>query len=118
MLDFHRAGVPVIDYGNNIRQIAKEESVADAFDFPGFVPTYIRPLFCRGVGPFRWVRFSQYAGMVIVCDGTAEAEARIRRVLWNDPASGVLRHADAGYDEAIAAAREFDLDLPGVTTEL
>ena len=250
MLDFHRAGVPVIDYGNNIRQIAKEEGVADAFDFPGFVPMYIRPLFCRGVGPFRWVAlsgdpediyrtdervkelipddphlhrwldmarervrfqglparicwvglgdrdrlgvafnqmvargevkspivigrdhldsgsvaspnreteamrdgsdavadwpmlnallncasgatwvslhhgggvgigFSQHAGMVIVCDGTAEAEARIRRVLWNDPASGVLRHADAGYDEAIAAAREFDLDLPGVTTEL
>jgi urocanate hydratase len=250
MLDFHHAGVPVIDYGNNIRQIAKEEGVADAFDFPGFVPMYIRPLFCRGIGPFRWVAlsgdpediyrtdekvkelipddphlhrwldmararvrfqglparicwvglgdrdrlgvafnrmvargevkapivigrdhldsgsvaspnreteamrdgsdaiadwpmlnallncasgatwvslhngggvgigFSQHAGMVIVCDGTTEADARIRRVLWNDPASGVLRHADAGYDEAIAAAREFGLDLPGVTTEL
>src|SRR5882724_1637624 len=58
MLDFHRAGVPTLDYGNNIRQMAKEEGVADAFDFPGFVPAYIRPLFCRGVGPFRWAALS------------------------------------------------------------
>ncbi len=57
MLDFHRMGVPTLDYGNNIRQMAKEEGVADAFDFPGFVPAYIRPLFCRGIGPFRWARF-------------------------------------------------------------
>ncbi len=246
MLDFHRQGIPTVDYGNNIRQVAKDEGVADAFDFPGFVPAYIRPLFCRGVGPFRWVAlsgdpediyrtdakvkellpddanlhrwmdmarerirfqglparicwvglgdrdrlglafnemvasgelkapivigrdhldsgsvaspnresesmrdgsdavsdwpllnallntasgatwvslhhgggvgmgYSQHAGMVIVCDGTPEAAARIERVLWNDPATGVMRHADAGYDAAIACAREHKLDLPGI----
>jgi len=246
MLDFHRAGVPTLDYGNNIRQMAKEEGVQDAFDFPGFVPAYIRPLFCRGVGPFRWAAlsgdpedifatdakvkeilpdnrhlhhwldmakarirfqglparicwvglgdrhrlglafndmvasgglkapivigrdhldsgsvaspnreteamrdasdavsdwpllnallncaagatwvsihhgggvgmgFSQHAGMVIVADGTPEAARRIERVLWNDPASGVMRHADAGYADAIASAREHGLDLPGI----
>jgi urocanate hydratase len=246
MLDFHRMGIPVVDYGNNIRQMAFEEGVKDAFDFPGFVPAYIRPLFCRGVGPFRWAAlsgdpediyrtdakvkellpdnsalhhwldmareriafqglparicwvglgdrhrlglafndmvakgelkapvvigrdhldsgsvaspnretesmrdgsdavsdwpllnallncasgatwvslhhgggvgmgFSQHAGMVIVCDGTPEAGARIGRVLWNDPASGVMRHADAGYDLAIDCARQFGLDLPGL----
>jgi urocanate hydratase len=247
MLDFHKAGVPTLDYGNNIRQMAKEEGVADAFDFPGFVPAYIRPLFCRGVGPFRWcalsgdpediyrtdakvkelmpdnrhlhhwldmarqrirfqglparicwvglgdrhrlglafnemvasgelqapivigrdhldsgsvaspnreteamkdgsdavsdwpllnallncasgatwvslhhgggvgMGFSQHAGMVIVADGTREAAARISRVLWNDPATGVMRHADAGYDDALDCARENGLDLPGIT---
>jgi urocanate hydratase len=246
MLDFHRMGIPVVDYGNNIRQMAFEEGVKDAFDFPGFVPAYIRPLFCRGIGPFRWAAlsgdpedifrtdakvkelmpdnaalhhwldmarsriafqglparicwvglgdrhrlglafndmvakgelkapvvigrdhldsgsvaspnreteamrdgsdavsdwpmlnallncasgatwvslhhgggvgmgFSQHAGMVIVCDGTPEASARIGRVLWNDPASGVMRHADAGYDLAIDCARENKLDLPGL----
>jgi urocanate hydratase len=246
MLDFHRMGIPVVDYGNNIRQMALEEGVADAFDFPGFVPAYIRPLFCRGVGPFRWAAlsgdpediyrtdakvkevlpdqphlhnwldmareriafqglparicwvglgdrhrlglafnamvasgelkapvvigrdhldsgsvaspnreteamkdgsdavsdwpllnallncasgatwvslhhgggvgmgFSQHAGMVIVCDGTPEAARRIERVLWNDPATGVMRHADAGYDIAIECAHEFGLDLPGL----
>ncbi|MGN6117802.1 MAG: urocanate hydratase [Nitrobacter sp.] len=247
MLDFHRMGVPVVDYGNNIRQMAFEEGVKDAFDFPGFVPAYIRPLFCRGIGPFRWaalsgdpediyrtdakvkelmpdnaalhhwldmardriafqglparicwvglgdrhrlglafnemvakgelkapvvigrdhldsgsvaspnretesmkdgsdavsdwpllnallncasgatwvslhhgggvgIGFSQHAGMVIVCDGTPEAAARIERVLWNDPARGVMRHADAGYDIAIDCARQHHLDLPGLT---
>jgi urocanate hydratase len=246
MLDFHRSGIPVVDYGNNIRQMALEEGVADAFDFPGFVPAYIRPLFCRGIGPFRWAAlsgdpediyrtdakvkellpnatalhhwldmareriafqglparicwvglgdrhrlglafnemvargelrapvvigrdhldsgsvaspnreteamrdgsdavsdwpllnallncasgatwvslhhgggvgmgFSQHAGMVIVADGTPEAAARLARVLWNDPATGVMRHADAGYETAIDCAREFGLDLPGV----
>ncbi len=246
MLDFHRMGIPTVDYGNNIRQVAFEEGVNEAFAFPGFVPAYIRPLFCRGVGPFRWVAlsgdpediyrtdakvkelipddphlhnwldmareriqfqglparicwvglgnrdrlglafnemvrsgelkapvvigrdhldsgsvaspnreteamrdgsdavsdwpllnallntasgatwvslhhgggvgmgFSQHAGMVIVCDGTDAAAARIGRVLWNDPASGVMRHADAGYDEAIACAREHQLNLPGI----
>jgi urocanate hydratase len=246
MLDFHRMGVPTLDYGNNIRQMAKEEGVADAFAFPGFVPAYIRPLFCRGIGPFRWAAlsgapedifrtdakvkellpnnthlhrwldmarerirfqglparicwvglgdrhriglafnemvargelkapivigrdhldsgsvaspnreteamrdgsdavsdwpllnallncasgatwvslhhgggvgmgFSQHAGMVIVCDGTPEAARRIERVLWNDPASGVMRHADAGYEEAIACARKHGLNLPGI----
>jgi len=250
MLDFHRMGVPTIDYGNNIRQMAKEEGVADAFDFPGFVPAYIRPLFCRGIGPFRWAAlsgdpediyrtdarvkellpenralhrwldmareriafqglparicwvglgdrhrlglafndmvasgevqapivigrdhldsgsvaspnreteamrdgsdavsdwpmlnallncasgatwvslhhgggvgmgFSQHAGMVIVADGTPEAARRLERVLWNDPASGVMRHADAGYDAALACAREFGLDLPSIGPEL
>ncbi|MCM8731234.1 urocanate hydratase [Hephaestia sp. GCM10023244] len=243
MLDFHHAGVPTFDYGNNIRQMAKDEGVADAFAFPGFVPAYIRPLFCRGVGPFRWVAlsgdpqdiyktdarvkelipddlhlhrwldmarerihfqglparicwvglgdrdrlgvafnemvakgevkapivigrdhldsgsvaspnreteamkdgsdavsdwpllnallntasgatwvsfhhgggvgmgYSQHAGMVIVADGTPEAAARLKRVLWNDPATGVMRHADAGYDEALRCADERGLDL-------
>jgi urocanate hydratase len=244
MLDWHRMGVPVLDYGNNIRQMAKDEGLADAFAFPGFVPAYIRPLFCRGIGPFRWaalsgdpedirrtdarvrelipddphlhrwldmaearIRFqglparicwvglgqrhrlglafnemvatgelsapivigrdhldsgsvaspnreteamldgsdavsdwpllnallncasgatwvslhhgggvgmgySQHAGMVIVADGTAAAAKRLQRVLWNDPATGVMRHADAGYDLAVACAREYGLDLP------
>ena len=246
MLEFHRLGVPTVDYGNNIRQVAKEEGVADAFDFPGFVPAYIRPLFCRGIGPFRWaalsgdpediyrtdakvrellpdnaalhnwldmartrirfqglparicwvglgdrhriglafnemvakgelkapvvigrdhldsgsvaspnreteamqdgsdavsdwpllnallncasgatwvsihhgggvgIGYSQHAGMVIVCDGTPAAARRIGRVLWNDPASGVMRHADAGYPSALDCAREHQLDLPGI----
>jgi len=246
MLDFHKRGVPTLDYGNNIRQMALEEGVVDAFDFPGFVPAYIRPLFCRGIGPFRWcalsgdpediyrtdakvkallpddkllhnwldmarlrirfqglparicwvglgvrhrlglafnemvasgelkapivigrdhldsgsvaspnreteamrdgsdavsdwpllnallncasgatwvslhhgggvgMGFSQHAGMVVVADGTAEAAARIARVLWNDPASGVMRHADAGYELALDCARENQLDLPGI----
>ena len=248
MLAFHRMGVPTVDYGNNIRQMALEEGVADAFDFPGFVPAYIRPLFCRGIGPFRWVAlsgdpediyrtdakvkellpdnlalhrwldmarekirfqglparicwvglgdrhrlglafnemvasgevsapivigrdhldsgsvaspnreteammdgsdavsdwpllnallntasgatwvslhhgggvgmgFSQHAGMVIVADGTADAARRLGRVLWNDPATGVMRHADAGYPDAIACAREQGLDLPSLPT--
>ncbi|MGH7057373.1 MAG: urocanate hydratase, partial [Acetobacteraceae bacterium] len=246
LLAFHRMGIPTLDYGNNIRQAAKEEGVTDAFDFPGFVPAYIRPLFCRGVGPFRWaalsgdpediyrtdakvmelmpddthlhhwlqmarerisfqglparicwvglgdrdrlglafnamvargelhapivigrdhldagsvaspnreteamrdgsdavsdwpllnallncasgatwvsvhhgggvgIGFSQHAGMVVVCDGTPEAARRIARVLWNDPASGVMRHADAGYEIARDCAREFKLDLPSL----
>ena len=246
MLAFAKAGVPTFDYGNNIRQVAKDEGLANAFDFPGFVPAYIRPLFCRGVGPFRWAAlsgdpediaktdakvrelmphdrhlmnwldmagkrirfqglparicwvglgdrhrlglafnemvangelkapivigrdhldsgsvaspnreteamkdgsdavsdwpllnallncasgatwvslhhgggvgmgFSQHSGMVIVCDGTQDATRRIARVLWNDPATGVMRHADAGYEEAIACAREQGLDLPMV----
>ena len=246
MLAFWRQGVPTLDYGNNIRQMAKEMGVANAFDFPGFVPAYIRPLFCRGIGPFRWcalsgnpediyrtdakvkellpdnrhlhhwldmarerikfqglparicwvglgdrhrlglafnemvasgqlkapivigrdhldagsvaspnreteamrdgsdavsdwpllnallncasgatwvslhhgggvgMGFSQHAGMVIVADGTPEAARRIERVLWNDPASGVMRHADAGYEDAIACAREQGLNLPSL----
>ncbi len=244
MLEFHRRGVPTLDYGNNIRQMAQDAGVDDAFDFPGFVPAYIRPLFCRGVGPFRWVAlsgdpediyktdakvkeiipddphlhnwldmarerirfqglpsricwvglgqrhrlglafnemvatgevkapivigrdhldsgsvaspnretesmkdgsdavsdwpllnallntasgatwvsihhgggvgigFSQHAGMVIVCDGTDDAARRIERVLWNDPATGVMRHADAGYATAIECAKENALNLP------
>ena len=244
MLAFHNQGVPTFDYGNNIRQVALDEGVAAAFAFPGFVPAYIRPLFCRGVGPFRWVAlsgdpediyrtdakvkelipddphlhnwldmareriqfqglparicwvglgqrhrlglafnemvasgeltapvvigrdhldsgsvaspnreteamrdgsdavsdwpllnallntasgatwvslhhgggvgmgFSQHAGMVVVCDGTEDAARRIGRVLWNDPATGVMRHADAGYEEAIDCAREQGLNLP------
>jgi urocanate hydratase len=246
MLGFHRAGVPTVDYGNNIRQMAKDEGVEHAFDFPGFVPAYIRPLFCRGIGPFRWcalsgdpediyrtdekvkevlpdnahlhnwldmarekirfqglparicwiglgdrhrvglafnemvargelkapvvigrdhldsgsvaspnreteamkdgsdavsdwpllnallncasgatwvsihhgggvgMGFSQHAGMVIVCDGTEASARRIARVLWNDPASGVMRHADAGYEDAIACSKEHALDLPSL----
>ena len=244
MLEFSALGVPTFDYGNNIRQVALDEGVDNAFDFPGFVPAYVRPLFCRGVGPFRWAALSgdpediyrtdekvkelipddphlhnwldkarerihfqglpsricwvglgqrdklglafnemvrngelkapvvigrdhldsgsvaspnreteamkdgsdavsdwpllnallntasgatwvsfhhgggvgmgyaQHAGLVIVCDGSEAADARIGRVLWNDPASGVMRHADAGYDEAIDCAREHGLKLP------
>jgi urocanate hydratase len=243
MVGFWRAGVPVLDYGNNIRQVAKDEGLADAFAFPGFVPAYIRPLFCRGIGPFRWAAlsgdpadihatdaamkrlfpenahlhrwldmaaeriafqglparicwiglgdrhragllfnemvasgelkapvvigrdhldsgsvaspnretegmmdgsdavsdwpllnallntasgatwvslhhgggvgmgFSQHAGMVIVADGTPEAARRLERVLWNDPATGVMRHAHAGYEEARHHARAMGLDL-------
>ncbi len=246
MLAFQKMGVPAFDYGNNIRQEAKDAGVAHAFDFPGFVPAYVRPLFCRGIGPFRWVAlsgdpediyrtdqrvkelipddphlhrwldmareriafqglparicwvglgqrhrlglafndmvkngevsapivigrdhldsgsvaspnreteamkdgsdavsdwpllnallntasgatwvslhhgggvgmgYSQHAGMVIVADGTDDAARRLERVLWNDPATGVMRHADAGYAEAIACAREQGLDLPMV----
>ncbi len=246
MLAFHRAGVPTFDYGNNIRQVAKDEGLKDAFAFPGFVPAYIRPLFCRGVGPFRWVAlsgdpedihrtdakvkellphdanlhrwldmareriafqglparicwvglgdrhrlglafnemvakgelkapvvigrdhldsgsvaspnreteamrdgsdavsdwpllnallntasgatwvslhhgggvgmgYSQHSGVVICCDGTEEAARRIGRVLWNDPATGVMRHADAGYEIALDCARYQGLNLPGI----
>jgi urocanate hydratase len=247
MLDMQAAGVPTTDYGNNIRQVAKDEGVENAFDFPGFVPAYVRPLFCRGIGPFRWVAlsgdpediyktdakvkellpdnkhlhnwldmarekiqfqglparicwvglgdrhrlglafnemvasgelkapivigrdhldsgsvaspnreteamrdgsdavsdwpllnallntasgatwvslhhgggvgmgYSQHSGMVIVADGTPEAAKRLERVLWNDPGTGVMRHADAGYTQAIDCAREKGLDLPSLT---
>ncbi|TLU67115.1 urocanate hydratase [Thalassotalea litorea] len=249
MLDLQTAGAATTDYGNNIRQMALEEGVKNAFDFPGFVPAYIRPLFCEGIGPFRWVAlsgdpediyktdakvkelipdnpnlhnwldmareriafqglparicwvglkdrarlalafnemvksgelkapvvigrdhldsgsvaspnretesmldgsdavsdwpllnallstsggatwvslhhgggvgmgFSQHAGVVIVADGTDEAKARLARVLWNDPATGVMRHADAGYDIAINCANEQGLDLPMITNK-
>ncbi|MBX3710530.1 MAG: urocanate hydratase [Lysobacter sp.] len=244
MLAFHAQGIPTVDYGNNIRQMAFDEGCTNAFDFPGFVPAYVRPLFCRGVGPFRWVAlsgdpediaktdakvkelipddahlhrwldmakerisfqglparicwvglglrhklglafnemvrngelkapivigrdhldsgsvsspnreteamkdgsdavsdwpllnamlnvaggatwvslhhgggvgmgFSQHSGVVIVCDGTEEADRRIARVLWNDPGTGVMRHADAGYEIAQQCAREQGLKLP------
>ncbi len=246
MLDFQSAGVHTVDYGNNIRQVALDQGVKNAFAFPGFVPAYVRPLFCRGKGPFRWVAlsgdpddirktdarmkelfpddahlqrwldmageriafqglparicwiglgerhraglafnemvrsgelkapivigrdhldsgsvaspnretesmkdgsdavsdwpllnallntasgatwvslhhgggvgmgYSQHSGVVIVCDGTDAAARRIERVLWNDPASGVMRHADAGYDAAVACAGEQGLKLPMV----
>jgi len=246
MVGFWNAGVPTLDYGNNIRQVAKEEGFENAFAFPGFVPAYIRPLFCKGIGPFRWVAlsgdpedirktdaamkrlfpenthlhrwldmageriafqglparicwiglgdrhraglmfndmvasgelkapivigrdhldsgsvaspnreteamkdgsdavsdwpllnalvntasgatwvslhhgggvgmgFSQHAGVVILADGTPEAAKRLERVLWNDPASGVWRHADAGYESAIQCARDHGLRLPGI----
>ncbi len=244
MLEFWERGIPVVDYGNNIRQMALETGVENAFDFPGFVPAYVRPLFCRGKGPFRWaalsgdpqdiartdakvkqllpddealhrwldmaaeriefqglparicwvglgdrhrlglafnqmvrsgelkapvvigrdhldggsvaspnreteamkdgsdavsdwaflnalvncasgatwvsvhhgggvgIGYSQHAGVVICCDGSTAADKRIARVLWNDPATGVIRHADAGYDEALDCARTFNLNLP------
>ncbi|MEQ3671743.1 urocanate hydratase [Pseudophaeobacter sp.] len=246
MCKFHAMGIPSVDYGNNIRQMALEEGLENAFDFPGFVPAYIRPLFCRGVGPFRWVAlsgdpedirktdakmkelfpdnthlhnwldmaqeriafqglparicwiglgdrhraglafnemvkngelsapvvigrdhldsgsvaspnreteammdgsdavsdwpllnaltntasgatwvslhhgggvgmgFSQHSGVVICADGTDAAAKRLERVLWNDPASGVMRHADAGYEEAKTCARVHNLRLPGI----
>ena len=246
MLEFHAQGIPTFDYGNNIRQVAHDEGVAHAFDFPGFVPAYIRPLFCEGKGPFRWVAlsgdpediyatdrkvkelfpndahlhrwldlartriafqglparicwlglgerhqaglafnqmvasgevkapivigrdhldtgsvaspnreteamrdgsdavsdwpllnallntaggatwvslhhgggvgmgYSQHAGLVIVCDGSEAAAKRIARVLWNDPATGVMRHADAGYAQAIETAKAHKLNLPMV----
>ncbi|PIG09023.1 urocanate hydratase [Comamonas sp. 26] len=244
MLDFQAMGIPTVDYGNNIRQVALDEGVKNAFDFPGFVPAYIRPLFCEGKGPFRWVAlsgdpediyktdakikelfpnnththrwldmareriafqglparicwlglgerhkaalafnemvkngelkapivigrdhldcgsvaspnreteamkdgtdavsdwpllnallntaggatwvslhhgggvgmgYSQHAGVVIVADGTDEAAARLNRVLWNDPATGVMRHADAGYEIAVEASKRHGLNLP------
>jgi urocanate hydratase len=244
MLAFHAMGIPTVDYGNNLRQVAKDYGVSNAFDYPGFVPAYVRPLFCRGIGPFRWVAlsgdpediyktdakmkelfphnadlhrwldmagerisfqglparicwiglgerhlaglafnemvrsgelkapivigrdhldsgsvaspnreteamkdgsdavsdwpllnallntasgatwvsihhgggvgmgYSQHAGLVIVCDGTPEAAQRIECVLWNDPATGVMRHADAGYESAEECAREYGLNLP------
>ncbi len=247
MLQFQAMGIPTVDYGNNIRQVALDQGVKNAFDFPGFVPAYIRPLFCRGKGPFRWVAlsgdpediaktdakmkelfpedahlhrwldmageriafqglparicwiglgerhraglafnemvksgelkapivigrdhldsgsvaspnretesmkdgsdavsdwpllnallntaggatwvslhhgggvgmgYSQHSGVVIVCDGTPEAAKRIERVLWNDPGTGVMRHADAGYDIAVQCAREQGLKLPMVS---
>ena len=250
MVDFWNRGIPTLDYGNNIRQVALEEGLENAFAFPGFVPAYIRPLFCRGIGPFRWAAlsgdpediyktdrkvkevipddphlhqwldmareriafqglparicwvglgqrhrlglafnemvrtgelsapvvigrdhldsgsvaspnreteamkdgsdavsdwpllnallntasgatwvsfhhgggvgmgFSQHAGMVICADGTEEADRRLERVLWNDPATGVMRHADAGYEDAMACAREHDLNLPGIDIEV
>ncbi|AIJ55994.1 urocanate hydratase [Brucella abortus F6/05-3] len=246
MLDFWNAGIPTVDYGNNIRQMALEEGLENAFAFPGFVPAYIRPLFCRGIGPYRWAAlsgdpediaktdakvkellpdnkhlhnwldmakeriafqglparicwvglgdrhrlglafnemvrngelkapivigrdhldsgsvaspnreteamkdgsdavsdwpllnallntasgatwvslhhgggvgmgFSQHAGMVICCDGTEDADRRLERVLWNDPATGVMRHADAGYDIALDWARKQGLRLPAI----
>jgi urocanate hydratase len=246
MLSYKDMGVPTFDYGNNIRQEAKDAGVVHAFDFPGFVPAYVRPLFCRGIGPFRWAAlsgdpediyrtdqrvkelipddphlhrwldmareriafqglparicwvglgqrhrlglafnemvrngevsapivigrdhldsgsvaspnretesmqdssdavsdwpllnallntasgatwvslhhgggvgmgYSQHAGMVIVADGTDDAARRLERVLWNDPGTGVMRHADAGYDIAVDCAREQGLDLPMV----
>ena len=245
MVDFWNQSVPTLDYGNNIRQVAQEEGLENAFAFPGFVPAYIRPLFCRGIGPFRWcalsgdpediyktdakvkeliddphlhnwldmareriefqglparicwvglglrhklglafnemvrtgelsapvvigrdhldsgsvaspnreteamkdgsdavsdwpllnamlnvaggatwvslhhgggvgMGFSQHSGMVICCDGTEDADRRIANVLWNDPATGVMRHADAGYEDALACAREQGLNLPGI----
>lgn len=244
MLDFHSQGIPTVDYGNNIRQEAYNEGLKNAFDFPGFVPAYVRPLFCRGIGPFRWAAlsgdpediyktdakvkeiiaddphlhnwldmareriqfqglparicwvglglrdklglafnemvrngelsapvvigrdhldsgsvaspnretesmvdgsdavsdwpllnamlnvasgatwvslhhgggvgmgYSQHSGLVIVCDGTVEADERIARVLWNDPATGVMRHADAGYEIAKKCANDNELNLP------
>lgn len=246
MVDFWNAGVPTLDYGNNIRQVALEEGLKNAFAFPGFVPAYIRPLFCRGIGPFRWcalsgdpediyktdakmkelfpdnthlhqwldmaseriafqglparicwiglgdrhkaglafnemvrngelkapvvigrdhldsgsvaspnreteamkdgsdavsdwpllnalistasgatwvslhhgggvgMGFSQHAGLVVVADGTEGADRKLERVLWNDPASGVWRHADAGYEDAVACAEEHGLRLPTI----
>ena len=247
MLDFHAMGIPTVDYGNNLRQVAKDFGVANAFDYPGFVPAYVRPLFCRGVGPFRWVAlsgdpedirktdakmkelfphnaglhrwldmaqeriafqglparicwiglgerhlaglafnemvksgelkgpivigrdhldsgsvaspnretesmmdgsdavsdwpllnallntasgatwvslhhgggvgmgYSQHSGVVIVADGTAEAADKLGRVLFNDPATGVMRHADAGYEIALQSAKDNGLNLPMLT---
>jgi urocanate hydratase len=244
MLDFHAMGIPTVDYGNNLRQVAQDFGVANAFDYPGFVPAYVRPLFCKGVGPFRWVAlsgdpedirktdakmkelfpdnahlhrwldmaqeriafqglparicwiglgerhlaglafnamvqsgelsgpivigrdhldsgsvaspnreteammdgsdavsdwpllnallntasgatwvslhhgggvgmgYSQHSGVVIVADGTPEAAERLGRVLFNDPATGVMRHADAGYDMALQCAKDNGLNLP------
>ena len=245
MVKFWKLGVPTLDYGNNIRQVAQDEGLKDAFSFPGFVPAYIRPLFCRGIGPFRWcalsgdpediyktdakvkelindknlhnwldmaqerisfqglparicwvglgqrhilglafnemvrsgeisaplvigrdhldsgsvaspnreteamkdgsdavsdwpllnallntasgatwvsihhgggvgMGFSQHSGMVICCDGMKATDEKISRVLWNDPASGVMRHADAGYSDALNCARAYNLNLPGI----
>ena len=109
MLDFHKSGVPTLDYGNNIRQMAKEEGVADAFDFPGFVPAYIRPLFCRGVGPFRWAALSGDP------EDIYRTDAKVKELLPDDrapaqlarhgaaahPVSRVCRRASAGWASAM-----------------
>ncbi len=79
MLDFHRLGIPTVDYGNNIRQMAREEGVADAFDFPGFVPAYIRPLFCRGIGPFRWAALSGDP------EDIYRTDAKVKELMPDDP---------------------------------
>ena len=79
MLDFHRAGIPTLDYGNNIRQVAKDEGLADAFDFPGFVPAYIRPLFCRGIGPFRWAALSGDP------EDIYRTDAKVKELIPDDP---------------------------------
>ncbi len=250
MLDFQSMGIPTVDYGNNIRQVAFDQGVKNAFDFPGFVPAYIRPMFCEGKGPFRWVAlsgdpqdiyktdakikelfpdnkhthrwldmareriafqglparicwlglgerdkaglafnemvrsgelkapivigrdhldtgsvaspnreteamkdgtdavsdwpllnallntasgatwvslhhgggvgmgYSQHAGVVIVADGTPEAAEKLGRALFNDPATGVMRHADAGYDIALQCAQDNGLNLPMLTTRI
>ena len=170
MLELQKAGAITFDYGNNLRARAHEKGLKNAFDFPGFVPAYIRPLFCEGKGPFRWaivigrdhldtgsvaspnreteammdgsdavadwpllnalvntaggaswvslhhgggvgMGYSIHAGMVIVADGTEDAEKRLKRVLRNDPGMGVIRHADAGYDIAKDTARKHKLDI-------
>src|SRR5260221_12522690 len=80
MLDFHKMGVPTVDYGNNIRQMAKEEGVENAFDFPGFVPAYIRPLFCRGIGPFRWVALS------VDPEAIYKTDAKVKEILGDNKA--------------------------------
>src|SRR5207302_659396 len=163
MLEYVRRGAYVFDYGNSLRGEAAEGGVTEAFSYPGFVPAYIRPLFCRGVGPFRWAALSgdpadisvidrtlkelfpddpllqrwlelapervayqglparicwlgygdrAKAGMVVVADGTDEMGERLERVLTTDPGTGVLRHADAGYADALDAAAQHELDLP------
>src|SRR5437762_2353731 len=153
MLELQKRGAILFDYGNNVRREAENAGVTD-FAYPGFVPAFIRPLFCAGQGPFRWVAlsgdpeaiyatdgalialvntaagatwvsvhrgggvgigYSIHAGMVVVADGSADAARRLERVLTTDPGTGIMRHADAGYAEAIAAARRHRLDLPGIT---
>ena len=112
MLDFHRMGVPTLDYGNNIRQVAKEEGVADAFDFPGFVPAYIRPLFCRGIGPFRWAALSGDPEDIFRTDAKVKEllPGRTRTCTtgstWRASASAsrACRRASAGSGSATATA--------------
>src|SRR5205823_3128279 len=177
LLEYVRRGAYVFDYGNNLRGEAREDGVEEAFAYPGFVPAYIRPLFCRGVGPFRWAVLSGdpadiaaiddrlrelfpddpllqrwlalaservafqglparicwlgygdrakaglasnalHAGMVVVADGTDAQAERLERVLTTDPGTGVMRHADAGYPEALAAAEEGGLRIPHVPSD-
>src|SRR5439155_1063657 len=148
MVAFLDRGAEVFDYGNSLRAEARLGGYARAFDYPGFVPAYIRPLFCEGKGPFRWVALSGdpadiaatdrallntssgaswvsvhhgggvgigrsiHAGMVVVADGTEAAAAKLQRVLTNDPGTGVMRHADAGYERALEVASERGVHIP------
>ena len=100
MLAFHARGMPTVDYGNNIRQVAKEEGVADAFDFPGFVPAYIRPLFCRGIGPFRWVALSGDP------EDIYRTDAKVKELMPDDRAPAPLaRHGAASGSTSRACRR-------------
>src|SRR5260370_913550 len=138
MLDLQKLGAVTFDYGNNIRTFAFEQGVKNAYDFPGFVPAYIRPLFCEGKGPFRWaapsaeasnsasgaswvsihngggvgIGYSQHSGQVSVADGTKEMAKRIERVLTNDRGLGIAGHADAGYREGMDFAKRHGVKVP------
>ena len=107
MLEFHKRGIPTVDYGNNIRQMAKDEGVADAFDFPGFVPAYIRPLFCRGIGPFRWAALSGDP------EDIYRTDAKVKELMPDDTASAPLARHGAGAHQVPGPAGAHLLGGPG-----